>query len=82
MLSTSGQSRNVVCAIDAAREGGLSAWALTGPPPNPVCDLAEEAGCVDAPLTATVQEVHQVAVHLLCAAVDAEVRLLSPGDAG
>ena len=38
VLSTSGQSRNVVCAIDAAREGGLSAWALTGPPPNPVCD--------------------------------------------
>ena len=26
-----------------------------------------------APATATVQEVHQVAVHLLCAAVDLQV---------
>jgi D-sedoheptulose 7-phosphate isomerase len=29
--------------------------------------------CADAPATATVQEVHQVVVHLLCAAFDCEV---------
>jgi D-sedoheptulose 7-phosphate isomerase len=28
---------------------------------------------VDTPYTATVQEVHQVVVHLLCAAVDVAV---------
>ena len=77
VLTTSGRSRNVLAALDAAHEGGISAWALTGPPPNPACDLADDAVCVDAPLTATVQEVHQVAIHILCTAVDAEIEVLS-----
>jgi hypothetical protein len=29
--------------------------------------------CADAAATATVQEIHQVVVHLLCAAFDREV---------
>jgi D-sedoheptulose 7-phosphate isomerase len=81
-LSTSGASQNVLCAIEAAREGGLTAWVLTGRAPNPACEAADDAVCVDAPLTATVQEVHQVVIHLLCAAVDAEVEVLSPGVEG
>jgi D-sedoheptulose 7-phosphate isomerase len=78
-LTTSGRSPNVLAAVRAANAGGLTAWALTGPRPNPVWDAADDAICVDAPLTATIQEIHQIAVHLLCAAVDAEVELLSPG---
>ncbi|HET8651297.1 MAG TPA: SIS domain-containing protein [Gaiellaceae bacterium] len=81
VLSTSGGSSNVIAALDAANDVGLTAWALTGPAPNPTCDGADDAICVDAPQTATVQEVHQVAIHLLCAAVETEVMLLSPGEA-
>jgi hypothetical protein len=33
---------------------------------------------VTAPATATVQEVHQVAVHLVCAAVDLQVGADAP----
>ncbi len=72
-LSTSGRSGNVLAAMRAAREGGLTVWALTGPGPNPMADTADEQVVVAAPATATVQEVHQVAVHLLCAAVDLQV---------
>jgi D-sedoheptulose 7-phosphate isomerase len=72
-LSTSGRSPNIVAALEAARTGGLTVYALTGPAPNPVRDLADDAVCVDAPATATIQEVHQVVVHLLCAAVDVEL---------
>jgi len=72
-LSTSGRSDNVLAAMQAAREGGLTVWALTGPGPNPMLAAADEAVAVSAPSTATVQEVHQVAVHLLCAAVDLQV---------
>jgi D-sedoheptulose 7-phosphate isomerase len=78
-LTTSGRSPNVLAAVRAALDGGLTVWALTGPAPNPVWDTAEDAICVDAPLTATVQEIHQIAVHLLCAAVDEEIELLAPG---
>jgi D-sedoheptulose 7-phosphate isomerase len=78
-LTTSGRSSNVLGAVLAALRGGLTAWAFTGPSSNPVCEAADDALCVDAPLTATIQEIHQIALHLLCAAVDAEVEVLSPG---
>ena len=81
-LTTSGRSPNVVAAVEAANEGGLTAWALTGPAPNPVAELADDALCVDAEATATVQEVHQVAIHLLCAAVDVELGVAVPASAG
>lgn len=72
-LSTSGRSPNALAAVTAARAGGLTTWALTGAGPNPLLDAVDEAVAVDAAATATVQEVHQVAVHLLCAAVDLQV---------
>ncbi|HWG94794.1 MAG TPA: SIS domain-containing protein [Mycobacteriales bacterium] len=72
-ISTSGRSPNVLAAMGAARVGGLRVWALTGRGPNAMTDAADESVVVDAPATATVQEVHQVAVHLLCAAVDLQV---------
>jgi D-sedoheptulose 7-phosphate isomerase len=73
VLSTSGRSPNVVAAAEAARTCGLQVWALTGCGPNPVADGAHDRLCIDAATTATVQEIHQVAVHLLCEAFDAEV---------
>ncbi len=72
-MSTSGRSGNILAAAAAARDGGLACWCMTGPGSNPLAELADEALCVDAPATATVQEIHQVALHLICAAVDVEV---------
>ncbi len=72
-LSTSGRSPNVLAAVEAARECALTTWALTGRRPNPLAELCDAAVCADAPATATVQEIHQVVVHLLCAAFDCEV---------
>ena len=72
-LSTSGRSPNILAAVETALDCGLTAWALTGPVPNPLADLADEAVTVPAPETATVQEIHLVLVHLLCTAVDAAV---------
>jgi D-sedoheptulose 7-phosphate isomerase len=70
LMSTSGSSRNIVAAAERGRACGLTVWALTGPRPNPLADAADEALCVDATFTATVQELHLVAIHVLCAAVD------------
>jgi D-sedoheptulose 7-phosphate isomerase len=71
-LSTSGRSGNVLAAAATAQRGGLIVLALTGPAPNPLALAADDAVCVDGP-TPTVQEIHQVAIHLLCAAVDARI---------
>jgi len=77
-LSTSGRSPNVLAAVAAARDAGMVTWALTGSAPNPLSRLVHDAVAVDAPSTATVQEVHQVVVHLLCAALDVAVGASRP----
>lgn len=73
LLSTSGRSANVLRAAERARDAGVQVWALTGDRPNPLAALADEAITVRASTTAVVQEVHLVAVHALCAAVDAHL---------
>jgi D-sedoheptulose 7-phosphate isomerase len=73
LLSTSGRSPNAVAAARRARECGITVLALTGPAPNPLAAAADEAVCIDSPWTATVQECHLVALHLVCAAFDAAV---------
>jgi D-sedoheptulose 7-phosphate isomerase len=75
-LSTSGTSPNVVAAAKAGLEIGLTVWALTGPAPNPLAAMADAAIAVDAPTTATVQELHLSIVHALCLALDAELGVL------
>jgi D-sedoheptulose 7-phosphate isomerase len=71
-FSTSGRSANILSAVHVARREGLGTYALTGKAPNPLASLcAERAIAIPASRTATVQEVHQVAIHLLCAFVDA-----------
>ena len=69
-ISSSGRSPNLLAAAVAAGDAGVDVWALTGPAPNPLADAAGEVVAVDAAYPPTVQEVHQVVVHLLAAAVD------------
>jgi D-sedoheptulose 7-phosphate isomerase len=69
-LSTSGTSPNILAAADAAARHDLRTWVLTGPPGNPLAARSDDCVCVDTPHTATVQEIHLIAIHLLCAAVD------------
>ena len=73
LLSASGRSENVVAAAERARALGLTVWAMTGPAPNPLATLADDAICVAGADTAVVQEVHLVAIHTLCDALDAEI---------
>ena len=72
-LSTSGTSGNVVSAAKAAHQCGVTTWALTGPAPNPLAALCDDAICVDAPTVATIQEMHLVLVHTLCMGLDTEL---------
>jgi type III pantothenate kinase len=71
LLSTSGSSSNVLHAAKRAHELGLQVWSMTGPAPNPLASLSDEALTITAGSTAAVQEVQLMAVHALCAALDA-----------
>jgi D-sedoheptulose 7-phosphate isomerase len=70
LMSTSGRSSNLLSAARAAASSGLRVWAMTGRTPNPLADLAHETLSVDADETCTVQEVHLVALHVVCEEFD------------
>ena len=78
LLSTSGRSPNLLSAAERARDIGLQAWAITGPGPNPLTARCDESVTVQAPSTAAIQAVHLIAVHGLCAVVDAAVAESGP----
>ena len=77
-LSTSGASRNVVSAAKAAHEVGMTAWALTGPAPNTLAAVCDDAIAIEAPSAATVQEIHLAIVHALCIAIDDALGVVAP----
>ncbi|OZM75943.1 phosphoheptose isomerase [Pseudonocardia sp. MH-G8] len=73
LFSSSGRSPNLLGAARAAAGAGATSWAITGPGPNPLADVCDDAVCLPGD-TATVQECHLAALHMLCRAVDATVR--------
>jgi D-sedoheptulose 7-phosphate isomerase len=72
-ISTSGNSGNVLAAVDAAHERDMRVVALTG---NGGGRITERLGsgdvhiCVPHTRTARIQEVHLLAIHCLCDAID------------
>jgi phosphoheptose isomerase len=78
LLTTSGRSRNLVHAAEAGRAAGMRVWAMTGPLPNPVAELADEVLAIDVPSTTAIQEAQLVAVHAVCAALECRLALADP----
>jgi D-sedoheptulose 7-phosphate isomerase len=81
LLSTSGASANLLTAATAAAEIGLLTWAMTGEAPNPLAARCDDVLCLPGN-TATVQEAHLIAVHLLCMAVEAALPAYLPQGSG
>jgi len=69
-LSTSGNSANVVRALEVARRLGLKTLALSGGDGGPVAAAAELAIVVPSKSTPRIQEVHITIGHVLCDLVD------------
>lgn len=70
-ISTSGNSPNVVKAVEAAKELKITTVALTGGTGGALAALADHHLCVNATReTAIIQEVHITALHLMCQMVD------------
>jgi D-sedoheptulose 7-phosphate isomerase len=71
-ISTSGNSPNVVCAIEMAKSQGLATVAFTGQGGGRMATLADHLFAVDARDTARVQEMHILAGHMLCDWLEAD----------
>ena len=70
-FTTSGESRNVVAALEAAVRSGLTTVALTGGRGSALEDLVNIRIGVPSLETARVQEVHLIIGHAICELVDA-----------
>ncbi|HSW53117.1 MAG TPA: phosphoheptose isomerase [Sulfuricaulis sp.] len=72
-ISTSGNSRNVIRAIEAAHERGIVCVALNGREGGEIAGLLSGQDvniCVPGPSTARIQEVHGIVIHCLCDLID------------
>lgn len=78
LMSTSGRSRNMVVAAERARAGGVRTWAMTGRFPNPLGTACDEVLTIESGSTATIQELHLVALHLVCESMDEALQRLLP----
>jgi D-sedoheptulose 7-phosphate isomerase len=72
-ISTSGNSKNVVKAIEAAKKMGIKIIALTGNGGGKIAQLLDKDDihlCAPSTRTARIQETHLVLLHALCDGVD------------
>ena len=69
-ISTSGRSKNVVQAVERARELGCRTIALTGASSDPLGSMCDITVAVPSARTSRVQEAHITIGHLWCEMVD------------
>ena len=69
-ISTSGESANVVAALQTARAKGLKTIALTGRDGGSVGGAADIHVNVPDQSTARVQEVHRTLLHVMCEVIE------------
>ncbi len=75
-ISTSGNSANVIAAIEAAHTRDMVVVGLSGRTGGKMAKLLRETDvhiCVPHERTARIQEVHILALHCICDAVDAQL---------
>ncbi|HEY8294805.1 MAG TPA: SIS domain-containing protein [Micrococcaceae bacterium] len=72
LMSTSGNSKNLLLAAEAAERAHAQTWALTGKAPNPLTMAVQDYIAIDAQ-PANVQEAHLIALHAMCQCFDAAV---------
>lgn len=73
-ISTSGNSGNVLMAMEAARQREMTIIALTGKGGGRMGEMLGEGDvhiCVPHKRTARIQEIHLLSIHCLCDGIDA-----------
>ena len=69
-ISTSGNSKNVVAAMKAARAGGIRTISFSGEAGGEICDHADVAICVPSRTTMHIQEAHIALGHVITLTVE------------
>ena len=73
VLTTSGNSRNILRALEEGKARGLTTVALLGRDGGLAKGLAEIELLVRSETTARIQEAHKFLLHVICGLVDARL---------
>ncbi|HME72022.1 MAG TPA: D-sedoheptulose 7-phosphate isomerase [Myxococcota bacterium] len=76
-ISTSGMSRNVLVAAEAAKSKGMVTVGMTGRTGGQLREIVDWCLCIPSDETPRVQECHILVGHILCEIVETE--LFGPG---
>lgn len=69
-ITTSGNSENVLRALEAAKRLGAHTVALTGHGGGKVTGVADQTLVVPSDTTARIQEMHILFIHMICERID------------
>ena len=69
-ISTSGNSPNILAALEAAKEKGIMSFGFTGESGGKMRALCDHCLCVPSDDTPRIQEAHILIGHTLCAMVE------------
>jgi D-sedoheptulose 7-phosphate isomerase len=72
-LSTSGRSRNILRAIEAARDKGVTIVGFTGWTGGDMRTRCDICLCAPSASTPLIQQIHMIAGHILCSLVEARL---------
>lgn len=71
-ISTSGNSKNVVKAVEKAKDIGMHTFAFTGEGGGRLGELCDLTLAIPSKVTARIQEMHILAGHIICELVEVE----------
>jgi len=72
-ISTSGNSPNVIKALEAAKEKGMTTVGFAGGPGSKIGDVVDITINVPSNSTPRIQEVHITLGHIICGLVESEI---------
>ena len=70
VFTTSGKSQNILAACEEAKKCGAKVIAFTGKSENKLSNVADYMLNVESEKTDAIQEIHQLAYHLICGLVE------------
>jgi D-sedoheptulose 7-phosphate isomerase len=74
-ISTSGNSTNIIRAVEVAKKNGIFTIGLLGRDGGDLKSLCDESIVVDSVVTARIQEAHILIGHTICGAVELALAL-------
>jgi len=70
LISTSGNSKNLLAAVEVAKQRGITTLTLTGDTPSALADVCDYVLAIPSRDTPLIQQAHIAIIHCLCELIE------------